>query len=145
AMDGYAVRAGDVADVPIRLKVIGSAPAGRSFEGTVGAGEAVRVFTGAPLPTGADTIVIQENVQDLGGGVIEVLEVTAANRHIRRAGLDFREGDALLDKGRLLDPAALSLAASANHPHLAVVRRPLVAIIATGDELVAPGALPGPD
>ena len=145
AMDGYAVRAGDVADVPIRLKVIGSAPAGRSFEGTVGAGEAVRVFTGAPLPTGADTIVIQENVQDLGGDVIEVLEVTAANRHIRRAGLDFREGDALLDKGRLLDPAALSLAASANHPHLAVVRRPLVAIIATGDELVAPGALPGPD
>lgn len=145
AMDGYAARAADVANVPVRLTVIGAAPAGRGFAGTVEKGQTVRVFTGAPLPAGADTIVIQENVRDIGDGTIEVLEPTAVERNIRRAGLDFREGDRLLEKGRLLDPAALSLAASANHPRLAVVRRPLVAIIATGDELLAPGSAPGPD
>lgn len=144
AMDGYAVCAADVATAPARLTVIGRAPAGNGFAGTVEAGQAVRVFTGAPLPAGADTIVIQENVRDNGDGTIEVLEPTAAERNIRRAGLDFREGDLLLEKGRLLDPAALSLAASANHPRLAVVRRPLVAIIATGDELLAPGSTLGP-
>src|SRR5439155_26044746 len=108
-------------------------------------GEAVRIFTGAPLPEGADTIVIQENVRDLGGGQIEVTEPTSAGRNIRRAGLDFLRGDVLLAKGRLLDTAALSLAASANHPSLNVVRRPLVAIIATGDELLPPGSELGPD
>jgi molybdopterin molybdotransferase len=145
AMDGYAVRARDVASVPAPLTVIGTAPAGRGFTGTVGPGQAVRVFTGAPLPAGADTVVIQENVHDLGGGAIEVLEPVVPNRHIRRAGLDFREGDVLLEKGRRLDAAALSLAASANHPALPVVRRPLVAIIATGDELLPPGSILGPD
>lgn len=145
AMDGYAVRAADVAGVPARLTVIGAAPAGRSFAGSVGPGQTVRVFTGAPLPAGADTIVIQENVRDLGDGSVEVLEATAAERNVRRAGLDFREGDRVLEKGRLLDPAALSLAASANHPAVPVVRRPLVAIIATGDELLPPGSAPGPD
>jgi molybdopterin molybdotransferase len=145
AMDGYAVRAADVGNVPALLTVIGAAPAGRGFSGTVEAGQAVRVFTGAPLPAGADTIVIQENVRDSGGGVIEILEPTVANRHIRRAGLDFREGDVLLEKGRLLDPVALSLAASANHPSAPVVRQPLVAIIATGDELLPPGSTLGPD
>ncbi|MGN6305953.1 MAG: molybdopterin molybdotransferase MoeA [Mesorhizobium sp.] len=144
AMDGYATRAADVATAPARLTMIGAAPAGRAFDGKVGPGQAVRVFTGAPLPDGADTIVIQENVRALGDDAIEVLEPTAAERNIRRAGLDFREGDLLLEKGRLLDPAALSLAASANHPRLDVVRRPLVAIIATGDELVAPGNALGP-
>ena len=145
AMDGYAVRAADVAGIPARLTVTGSAPAGRAFAGTVAQGQAVRVFTGAPMPAGADTIVIQENVRDNGDGTVEVLEATGAGRHIRHAGLDFHEGDLLLEKGRLLDPAALSLAASANRPRLEVVRKPLVAIIATGDELVAPGGAPGPD
>ncbi|MBN9245441.1 MAG: molybdopterin molybdotransferase MoeA [Mesorhizobium sp.] len=145
AMDGYAVRAVDVATVPVRLSVVGEAPAGRAFAGTVAAGQAVRVFTGAPLPAGADTIVIQENVRRLDGATIEVLEPAGESRNIRRAGLDFRTGDALLEKGRLLDPAALSLAASADHPRIAVVRRPLVAVIATGDELVAPGGALGPD
>jgi len=144
AMDGYAVRAADVAEVPVRLSVIGEAPAGRAFAGTVLSGQAVRVFTGAPLPAGADAIVIQEDVRNPGDGTIDVLESTKAERNIRRAGLDFREGDRLLEKGRLLDPAALSLAASANRPSLEVVRRPLIAIIATGDELVAPGGTPGP-
>jgi molybdopterin molybdotransferase len=145
AMDGYAARAADVASVPSRLSVIGMAPAGRGFDGKVGKLQAVRIFTGAPLPDGADTIVIQENVRDLGGGEIEVTEPTPEWRNIRRVGLDFSQGDVLLEKGRLLDPAALSLAASANHPRLSVVKRPLVAIIATGDELLVPGSDLGPD
>ncbi|UDL90364.1 molybdopterin molybdotransferase MoeA [Mesorhizobium sp. PAMC28654] len=145
AMDGYAARATDVASVPARLSVIGTAPAGRGFDGAVGKAQAVRIFTGAPLPEGADTIVIQENVRDLGGGGIEVTEPTAEGRNIRRIGLDFSKGDILLEKGRLLDPAALSLAASANHPNVSVVKRPLVAIIATGDELLPPGSELGPD
>ncbi|MDX8524892.1 molybdopterin molybdotransferase MoeA [Mesorhizobium sp. MSK_1335] len=145
AMDGYAVRSTDVAPVPARLEVIGVAPAGRGFSGTVGEGQAVRIFTGAPLPEGADTIVIQENVSDLDGGKIEVTQPTAQGRNIRRRGLDFGTGDVLLEKGRVLDAAALSLAASANHPSLCVVRQPLVAIIATGDELLPPGSTLGPD
>ncbi|WP_421913085.1 gephyrin-like molybdotransferase Glp [Mesorhizobium sp.] len=145
AMDGYATRAADVASVPARLSVIGMAPAGRGFDGAVGKAQAVRIFTGAPLPEGADTIVIQENVRALGGGVIEVTEPTAEGRNIRRIGLDFSKGDILLEKGRLLDPAALSLAASANHPFVNVFKRPLVAIIATGDELLPPGSELGPD
>ncbi|TPL83805.1 molybdopterin molybdotransferase MoeA [Mesorhizobium sp. B2-3-13] len=145
AMDGYAVRAADVASVPSKLAVIGMAPAGRGFDGTVGQAQAVRIFTGAPLPDGADTIVIQENVRDIGGGNIEVIEPTAEWRNIRRIGLDFSKGDVLLEKGRVLDPAALSLVASANHPRVSVVKRPLVAIIATGDELLPPGSELGPD
>jgi molybdopterin molybdotransferase len=145
AMDGYAVRAVDVARVPARLTVIGQAPAGRQFYGSVGPGEAVRIFTGAPVPEDADTILIQENARVLGGDVVEAIETVAADRHIRHTGLDFNEGEILLEKGRVLDPAALSLAASANHPRLPVIKAPLVAIIATGDELLPPGSRPGPD
>lgn len=145
AMDGYAVRAADVAEVPARLTVTGMAAAGKQFTGAVGKGEAVRIFTGAPVPEGADTIAIQENVKKLDGNAIEVFETVAKGRHIRAVGLDFAEGQTLLDKGRVLDAAALSLAAAANHPALSVVNRPLVAIIATGDELLPPGSRPGPD
>ena len=145
AMDGYAVRAEDVAQVPARLVVTGMAAAGKLFPGSVGKGEAVRIFTGAPVPEGADTIAIQENVRKLGGDAIEVFETVAANRHIRAVGLDFAEGQRLLEKGRVLDAAALSLAAAANHPAVPVVKKPLVAIIATGDELLPPGSTPGPD
>ncbi|MER8550896.1 molybdopterin molybdotransferase MoeA [Mesorhizobium sp. M0976] len=145
AMDGYAVRAADIASLPAKLSVVGMAPAGSGFAGTVQQGQAVRIFTGAPLPEGADTIVIQENVRDLGRGVVEVTEPTVQGRNIRRLGLDFAKGDVLLHKGRLLDPAALSLAASANQPEVGVVKRPLVAIIATGDELLPPGSELGPD
>jgi molybdopterin molybdotransferase len=145
AMDGYAVRAADVAKVPARLTVTGMAAAGKLFAGSVGQGEAVRIFTGAPVPEGADTIAIQENVRKLDGNAIEVFETVAANRHIRGVGLDFTKGQLLLEKGRVLDAAALSLAAAANHPALPVVKKPLVAIIATGDELLPPGSTPGPD
>ncbi|MDH4984558.1 molybdopterin molybdotransferase MoeA [Aminobacter anthyllidis] len=145
AMDGYAVRVADIASLPARLKVIGEAPAGKQFTGTVAQGETVRIFTGAPVPLGADTVVIQENVNDLGNGEIEVLEPAVLGRNIRARGLDFKQGDLILDAGRVLDPAALSLIAAANHPDMAVVRAPLVAIIATGDELLPPGSNPGPD
>jgi molybdopterin molybdotransferase len=145
AMDGYAVRAEDIAALPARLSVIGAAPAGRRYHGMVGRGQAVRVFTGAPVPAGADAVLLQEDARIVGDSVIEALESVARGRHIRRAGLDFTEGEMLLPAGRILDPAALSLAAAANHAKVPVVRRPLVAIIATGDELLPPGSRPGPD
>jgi molybdopterin molybdotransferase len=143
AMDGYAVRAVDLTP-GVRLAVIGEAPAGAPFGGSVGSGQAVRIFTGAAVPDGADTILIQENAKRIDPDTVEVLETVAAGRHIRRAGLDFELGEALLDAGRLLDAAAVSLAAAANHAALPVVRRPLVAVIATGDELLPPGSNPGP-
>ena len=144
AMDGYAVRADD-AIAGATLSVIGSAPAGRGFAGTVGPGQAVRIFTGAPVPAGADTVLIQENARAASPDSVEVIESLERNRNIRRQGLDFKDGDAVLEKGRILDPAALSLAAAANHATLLVVRKPRVAILATGDELLPPGSTPGPD
>jgi molybdopterin molybdotransferase len=144
AMDGYAVRAADIATVPARLRLIGEAAAGQQFAGKVEAGQALRIFTGAPVPEGADTILLQENATRLDDNSVEALEPAGAGRHIRRRGLDFAEGQRLLETGRVLDAAALSLAASANHPELPVVRRPKVAIIATGDELLPPGSNPGP-
>ncbi|MGE0280880.1 MAG: gephyrin-like molybdotransferase Glp [Rhizobiaceae bacterium] len=144
AMDGYAVRATDTTDAAKALKIIGEAPAGRQFSGKVGPCEAVRIFTGAPVPEGADAVLIQENAEAAGDHV-RALEPVTAGRNIRRRGLDFKEGDVLLEKGRVLDAAALALAASANHPALPVVAKPIVAIIATGDELLLPGSTPGPD
>lgn len=145
AMDGYAVRAADIATLPAQLRVIGASIAGLRFDGAVGAGEAVRIFTGAPVPPGADTILLQEDARTVANGDIDVLDATAQGRHIRRAGLDFKAGEFLLPKGRQLDAAALSLVAAANHATVPVVRRPLVAVLATGTELVAPGSTPGPD
>ncbi|MDE0334701.1 MAG: molybdopterin molybdotransferase MoeA [Defluviicoccus sp.] len=141
AMDGYAVRAGDVDTLPARLKVVGYAPAGRAFEGTVGSGEAVRIFTGAPVPDGADTIVIQENTKQADGGwCIEVVDGKApTGRYVRPAGLDFSEGDVLLKAGRVLTARDVGLAAGMNLPWLKVRRKPRVAILATGDEIVMPG------
>ncbi|TWG99106.1 molybdopterin molybdotransferase [Mesorhizobium sp. J18] len=146
AMDGYAVRAADVAKIPAQLTVIGESAAGRRFSGIVGTGEAVRIFTGAPVPEGTDTILVQENAEVFPDGRrINARASVGAGRHIRRAGLDFTEGDPLLDEGCLLDAATISLAAAANHATLPVVRRPRIAILATGDELVLPGNEPGPD
>src|SRR6478735_2362096 len=142
AMDGYAVRAADAAAINSGLTVIGEVAAGRPFAGTVGAGEAVRIFTGGVVPDGADAVVIQEDtVAD--GKRIAIKEAAIAGRHIRPAGVDFREGDVLLRKGSRLTERDLALAAGMNHPHLAVFRRPKVAILATGDELVMPGTTPG--
>ena len=146
AMDGYAVRADDVGTLPARLKVVGYAPAGHAFEGTVGTGEAVRIFTGAPVPDGADAIVIQENTREADGGCIEVVDGKAPKgRYVRPAGLDFSEGDVLLKAGRVLTARDVGLAAGMNLPWLKVRRKPRVAILATGDEIVMPGEPIGPD
>lgn len=142
AMDGYAVRAADAAKVDAQLTVIGEVAAGRPFAGTVGAGEAVRIFTGGVVPDGADAVVIQEDTV-ANGQHITITDRAIAGRHIRPAGVDFRDGDVLLRAGTRLTERDLALAAGMNHPHLAVRRRPKVAILATGDELVMPGTTPG--
>ncbi len=137
AMDGYAVRAAD-AGLGARLKVIGEVAAGRPFNETIGAGQAARIFTGGVVPDGADAVVIQEDATREDDIVI-IHEASTAGKNIRPAGIDFREGDVLLPRGLLLSDRALALAAGMNHPQLPVHRRPRVAILATGDELVAPG------
>jgi molybdopterin molybdotransferase len=143
AMDGYAVRASDATHVAAHLKVIGEVAAGRPFERAIGVGEAVRIFTGGVIPDGADAVIIQEDTVIEGGG-ITVTEAAIAGRHIRPAGVDFRRGDVLLAAGSRLTDRDLSLAAGMNYPQLPVRRRPKVAILATGDELVMPGETPGP-
>jgi len=144
AMDGYAVRAADVATVPTRLKVIGSAPAGQAFAGVVKSGEAVRIFTGAPVPVGADAIVIQEDTERQGE-IVEVREGAPKGRYVRPAGLDFREGEVGLKAGRRLSASDVGFAAAMNRPWLLVHRRPRVAILPTGDEVVMPGDPVGPN
>lgn len=144
AMDGYAVRHADLATRPATLTMIGSSAAGHAFEGSVNPGECVRIFTGAPVPDGADTIVIQEDTQ-ADGARIAMREIGAKGHYVRAAGLDFKAGDELLEAGRKLGPAELALAAAMNHASASVVRKPRVAILATGDELVPPGQKPGRD
>ena len=143
AMDGYALRAVDASALPATLTVIGEAAAGRSFSGIVGPGQAARIFTGAPMPEGADAIVVQEDVRREG----DRIDLTAAvplGENLRHAGLDFRAGEALIQAGRRLSPRDVALAAAANHADLPVRKRARVAILATGDELVAPGGTLGP-
>lgn len=143
AMDGYAVRAEDIASVPAPLSVIGEAGAGRPFTGTLKQSEAVRIFTGGHLPPGADAIVIQENV-DAAGAAITVRETAKVGANIRPQGEDFRKGDVLLEPGRLLTARDVLIGASSGHGKLPVVRKPVVAILSTGDELVPPGSPLGP-
>jgi molybdopterin molybdotransferase len=143
AMDGYAVHAADVEKLPARLKVIGEVAAGHPFDGAVARGETARIFTGGVLPAGTDTVVIQEDVAREGDW-ITVKDAGGAGKHVRHGGIDFRTGETLLAKGRHLTGRDLTLAAAMNRPRLPVYRRPKVAILATGDELVLPGRQPGP-
>jgi molybdopterin molybdotransferase len=143
SMDGYAVRAADVAQVPVTLSVIGEVPAGHPFDGEVEAGQAARIFTGGVLPKGADTVVIQE-VTAREGDQVSVQKTAAAGRNIRRQGIDFTEGQVLLRKGHRLSDRDVMLAAAMNYPTLPVYRRPRLAVLGTGDELVPPGSTPGP-
>ena len=145
AMDGYAVRASDVQTVPVNLTVIGESAAGHGFSGTVKAGNAVRIFTGAPVPKGADTIVIQEDVDRVSETEINVREGAPAGKYVRPAGLDFSEGDELIGAYEPMTPGSLSLAAAMNHAELTVFRKPRVALISSGDELLPPGSDLGPD
>ncbi|MDA0261493.1 MAG: molybdopterin molybdotransferase MoeA [Proteobacteria bacterium] len=144
AMDGYAVRAEDLHEVPVQLRLVGAAPAGGSFDGEVGRQDAVRIFTGGPLPRGTDTIVIQENVA-VDKDQITIHEPAAKGDYVRRAGLDFRSGECGLVAGTVLSPRSIGLAAAMNLPWLEVRRRPRVALLATGDEIVRPGDPIGPN
>ena len=143
AMDGYAVRAEDLASVPVELRIVAEVPAGAGFGGHVGPREAARIFTGAPMPAGTDTIVIQEDTER-DGDRVRVLEGAARGRYVRREGLDFGEGDVLLRAGRRLTARDIGLAAAMNRPWLFVHRRPRVGILSTGDEIVMPGDPIGP-
>jgi molybdopterin molybdotransferase len=143
AMDGYAVRVEDVASAPATLRIIGEIAAGGTFAGEIHTGEAARIFTGGVLPEGSDTIVIQENTKRVGDAVTVTTTEKRKGRHVRIAGLDFREGEALIEKGRRLSGRDLALAAAMNYPAVPVHRRPRVAVLATGDELVPPGSTPG--
>ena len=143
AMDGYAVRAADVASAPAELKLIGEVAAGRPFAGKLGPGEAARIFTGGVLPPGADTVIVQEQTQQRGDLVV-VSGTAQAGKHIRREALDFMKGQVLLRSGRRLSARDVALAAAMNHAEIPVRRRPKAAILATGDELVLPGSNPGP-
>ena len=144
AMDGYAVSAAEAPAAGARLLVIGEAAAGRGFSGRVEAGTAVRIFTGAPIPIGADAVVIQEYTTREGSAVT-ITQPTFAGENVRPTGNDFKAGAALLPPGRRLSARDLMLAASSGNATVSARRRPKVAILATGDELVPPGSIPGPD
>ncbi|WP_398466748.1 gephyrin-like molybdotransferase Glp [Tardiphaga sp.] len=142
AMDGYAVRATDAA-VGAKLKVIGEISAGKPFDRALAPGEAARIFTGGVVPAGSDAVVIQEDTAR-DGDMVTVNEAAPVGKNIRPAGVDFRQGDVLLRAGTRLADRDLALAAGMNHPVVPVQRRPVVAMLATGDELVMPGVTPGP-
>ena len=141
AMDGYAVRASDIAQVPVALKVIGEVAAGHPFARKVGPGEAARIFTGGVMPTDSDTVVIQE-LTSRDADSVTIQKATAPGRNVRAEGIDFARDERLLRKGHRLTDRDLMLAAAMNHPRLKVHRRPKVAVLGTGDELVPPGSTP---
>jgi molybdopterin molybdotransferase len=141
AMDGYALRCEDLAEPGSTLAVIGTSAAGHAFQGSIGKNEAVRIFTGAPIPEGADTILLQEDAEREGDHIRTTYGVRLG-QHVRPRGQDFAEGEVVLFKGTVMDFSRLTVAAGMNHPVLDVYRRPLVAILATGDELVPPGTPP---
>jgi molybdopterin molybdotransferase len=142
AMDGYAVRGADVV-APAVLRVVGEVAAGRPFDLAIGPGEAARIFTGAVIPAGADTVVIQEVTSRDGDGVA-IKRAETKGRNVRRQGADFNQGDVLLEKGRRLSPRDIALAGAMNHAEVPVHRQPRLAVFATGDELVEPGTPPAP-
>jgi molybdopterin molybdotransferase len=139
AMDGYAVQQADIQDLPAHhLQMVGTSRAGEPFDGSLKPGQVVRIFTGAVVPEGADSIVIQENTQR-NDTSITILQGVTEGRFIRKAGLDFKTGETLLRRQDILTPNRIALAASMNHDQLPVFNKPRVALIATGDELVMPG------
>lgn len=144
AMDGYAVHSTDTEVPGKQLKVIGISAAGREFRRSLGRGETVRIFTGAPVPRGADAVLIQENAVADGNSITTKASV-GHGQHVRSRALDFKKGELLLRAGRLLTARDIGIAASINYPKLPVRKKPIVAIIATGDELVEPGGRPRRD
>ncbi len=144
AMDGYAVRAEDVTTVPVQLALIGTSAAGRAYSGTLRPGTAVRILTGAPLPKGADAVVIQENTSRVGP-LLTVLQPSSPGKHVRRPGLDFAAGDELVPANHKLGPRDIGLLSAGNAATVSVRRKPRIVVFATGDELILPGQKPRPD
>lgn len=144
AMDGYAVRHSDVEALPATLRIAGMSAAGHGYRKAVQPGEAIRIMTGAPVPQGADTVVIQENTSR-EGSALTVLNHTPKGKNIRRAGLDFAKGDTVLDGASRMRPRDIGLAAAANAATLRVRMKPRVILFTTGDELVLPGERARPD
>ncbi|MBX5194774.1 molybdopterin molybdotransferase MoeA [Rhizobium sp. NZLR10] len=143
AMDGYALRREDAPEPGALLKLIGTSAAGHAFQGEVGKGETVRIFTGAPVPAGADSVLLQEDAEKTEGGIRTNFPVRQG-QHVRPRGQDFAEGEAVLSAGTVLDFSRLTVAAGMNRPDVEILKRPLIAILATGDELLPPGSAPGP-
>ena len=143
AMDGYAVRSDDVASLPATLDIIGQAAAGHPFAGSLSAGQAVRIFTGAPMPAGSDTVIIQEDTTH-EGNFVYIKDCVPDPGHVRPSGGDFTAGAEIIEASTHLLPRHLALAAAMGHSSLKVHRKPLVAVLATGDELVEPSTTPGP-
>lgn len=143
SMDGYAVLAADIAEIPARLRLIGESAAGRPFQGNMKAGETVRIFTGAIMPPGGDQVVPQENITRDGDDV--TINTLPKGKFVRRQGFDFKAGQVMLEAGRRLNARDIGLAAAMDHAKLMATRKPRVAIIATGDELVEPGGGDAPD
>ena len=144
AMDGYAVRSADVTRAPSKLKMTGESAAGNSFNGSIGPGETVRIFTGAVVPEGGDAIVIQEDT-DADGDQITLHETATAGQYVRPQGLDFEKGQVLLESGTTLNSRHVALAAGMDIPWINVTRQPRVAVLSTGNELVLPGEFIGED
>jgi molybdopterin molybdotransferase len=144
AMDGYAVSVNDLATIPVTLKQIGESAAGKSFNGKILAGQTVRIFTGASIPEGANTIIMQEDTEKSAGGII-IKEAAPEGKYIRPAGMDFKKGQKLLKAGTRLNARNIGLAAAMNIPWIKVTRKPRIAILSTGNELVLPGEFVGQD
>ena len=138
AMDGYAVKLDDVKQSGTTLRVIGEVAAGHDFDGEIKAGEAVRIFTGSPVPKGAETVIIQENVER-SDNHIQITHAQTQIKHIRRAGIDFKKGDKIIPAGKVIGPPDIALAAASNLNSLKVLKPPKIAILAAGDELIRPG------
>ena len=144
AMDGYAVSVNDLATIPVTLKQIGESAAGKSFNGKILAGQTVRIFTGASIPEGANTIIMQEDTEKSAGGII-IKEAAPEGKYIRPAGMDFKKGQKLLKAGTRLNARNIALAAAMNISWVKVTRKPRIAILSTGNELVLPGEFVGQD
>ena len=141
AMDGYAARAADLSSFPARLEMIGESAAGHPYQGEIAAGQCIRIFTGATCPASADTIILQEDTSQ-DDTTITINEAPAPGRFIRPRGQDFAAGLKLFDEGVMINARNLSLIGAAGHGEVTVRRRPVVAILSTGDELVEPGTPP---
>jgi len=144
AMDGYALRSRDVAGAPAALEIVGEVRAGQWPDLTVGPGQAARIMTGAPLPPGADAVQPVEKTQPLDEFRVTVLSPVAEGSNVAPRGSEVRAGDVVLARGRVIDPAAIAVLASAGRARVRVARRPVVALLVTGDEIVAVSATPAP-